>query len=255
MSEQATVKRGIRRINSGRGHRYTIDGKPAAGVTTLIKKGLPNPALMYWSARCVAEYVADNLDQVTAMAGMGRNSIVAALKEVPWTKREQAAVRGTEVHSLAERLVHGGEVDVPEHLAGHVESYVKFLDEWKPEPVLVETVVASRKWLYAGTLDLVCRLPDGRTALMDIKTAASGIWPETAYQLSAYRFAEVYVDADGNEQPMPTVDAGYAIWVRADGYDVYPVECGERVFKDFCHIAWVARAVDRNKGLIGEAVQ
>lgn len=246
----------IKRIDAGKGHRYTIDGSKADGVTTLIKKGLPSPALMYWSARCVAEYVADADDDTLAtLRSLGRNGMVNALKEAPWAKRDKAAVRGTEVHGIAEHLIKGEEVEVPEHLAGHVEAYVKFLDEWKPEPVLVEATVGHRKWRYAGTLDMVCKLPDGRTVLADIKTAASGIWPETAYQLAAYRHAEVYLDADGAEQPMPTVDAGYAIWVRADGYDVIPVTCDERVFKDFLHIAWVARAAETNKQLIGEAVQ
>lgn len=245
----------LKRINGGRGHWYKIDGQKVDGVTTLISQGLPKPALPYWSARTVAEYVADNLDQVAGMAHMGRASIVAALKEVPWTARDAAAVRGTEVHALAERLIHGEEVDVPEHLAGHIESYVKFLDEWKPEPVIVEAPVGHRRWRYAGTLDMVVRLPDGRTVIADIKTAASGVWPETAYQLAAYRYAEVYLDPEGREQPMVPVDAGYAIWVRADGYDVIPVECGERVFKDFLHIAWVARAARDNKALIGEAIR
>jgi len=181
--------------------------------------------------------------------------MVAALKEVPWAARDRAAVRGTEVHGLGEQLLRGEEVEVPEHLAGHVESYVRFLDEWKPEPILIEAPVGHRRWRYAGTLDMVVRLPDGRQVLADIKTSASGIWPETAYQLAAYRHAEVYLDADGREQPMVPVDAGYAIWVRADGYDVIPVECGERVFRDFLHIAWVARSARDNKNLIGEAIR
>lgn len=245
----------LKRINYGRGHGYKIDGQKVDGVTTLIKDGLPKPALPYWSARTVAEYVADNLDQVAGMGDMGRASIVAALKEVPWTARDRAAVRGTEVHALGERLIRGEEVDVPEHLVGHVTSYVDFLNDWKPEPVLVEAPVGHRRWRYAGTLDMVVRLPDGRTVLADIKTAASGIWPETAYQLAAYRHAEVYLDDDGVEQPMVPVDAGYAIWVRADGYDVIPVTCDERVFKDFLHIAWVARSARDNKTLIGEAIR
>lgn len=245
----------LKRINGGRGHWYKIDGQKVDGVTTLIKDGLPKPALPYWAARTVAEYVADNLDQVAGMADMGRASIVAALKEVPWTARDRAAVKGTEVHALGEKLIRGEEVEVPEHLAGHVEAYVKFLDEWKPEPILVEAPVGHRRWRYAGTLDMVVRLPDGRTVLADIKTTASGIWPETAYQLAAYRHAEVYLDDSGVEQPMVPVDAGYAIWVRADGYDVIPVECGERVFKDFLHIAWVARSARDNKHLIGEAIR
>jgi hypothetical protein len=47
---------------SEKAHRYWCDGKPIPGVTTLIKGGLPAPALVYWSARSVAEYVADNPD-------------------------------------------------------------------------------------------------------------------------------------------------------------------------------------------------
>ncbi len=245
----------ISRRNYGKGHSYKIDGETVPGVTTLINQGLPKPALPYWSARTVAEYVADaDNETLEALRSLGRSGMVAALKETPWGKRDTAAKRGTEVHTLAEKLVHGEEIDVPEELAGHVDSYVKFLDEWKPEPVLVEAVVGSRKWRYCGTLDLVCTLPDGRTVLMDVKTSASGIWPETAYQLSAYRYAEVYLDG-GAETPMVDVDAGYAIWVRADGYDVIPVRCDEPVFKDFLHIAWTAKAVDRNKQLIGEAVR
>src|SRR5690606_40669257 len=72
----------LRRYETARGHWYKLDGVKVDGVTTLISQGLPKPALMYWSARVVAEYVADNLDQVVAMADMGRASLVAALKEV-----------------------------------------------------------------------------------------------------------------------------------------------------------------------------
>src|SRR5690606_5155939 len=150
----------LRRYETARGHWYKLDGVKVDGVTTLISQGLPKPALMYWAARCVAEYVADNLDAVNAMAEAGRDALVAALREVPWAQRDAAAVRGTEVHALAERLIHGEEVEVPEHLAGHVESYVRFLDEWKPDPVIVEAPVGSRRWRYAGTVDMVVRLPD-----------------------------------------------------------------------------------------------
>jgi len=247
----------ITRRNYGKGHSYKIDGETVPGVTTLIGKGLPKPALPYWAARTVAEYVADaDAETMAALRGLGRGGMVAALKETPWGQRDSAAVRGTEVHALAEKLVRGDEVEVPEHLAGHVESYVRFLDEWKPEPILVEAVVGSRKWRYCGQLDLVCRLPDGRVVLADIKTSASGVWPETSYQLSAYRYADVYVDG-ADEKPMADlgIEAGYAIWVRADGYDVLPVRCDEQIYKDFLHIAWTAKAVERNKDVIGEAIQ
>lgn len=244
----------LRRYETARGHWYQLDGVKVDGVTTLIGQGLPKPAMPYWAARCVAEYVADNLDAVNAMAEAGRDALVAALKGVPWAQRDAAAARGTEVHTLAEKLIRGEEVEVPEHLAGHVEAYVDYLDTWKPEPIVVEAPVGSRQWRYAGTLDMIVRYPDGGVYLQDIKTSASGVWPEAAYQLAAYRFAEFYVGPDGSERPMPQVGGGRVIWVRADGYDVIPVECGEHVFKAFLHIAWVARAARDAKALIGEAI-
>ena len=257
----------IVRRDYGKGHTYKVDGVKYDGVTTLISKGLPKPALMYWSARTVAEYVADNLDQVAAMAGMGRASIVAALKEVPWTQRDQAAAKGTEVHKLAEQLVDPDtEVDVPEHLAGYVESCVKFLDEYQVDPVAVEAVIASRRWRYAGTTDLLTwlTLPSGERvlAVADYKTAGSGIWPDVALQLAAYRNAEVYLDQDGAEQDLAALglsETAYAVWLRPDGYDVYPVAAGPDVHKIFTHLAYVARHCDSKNGAItgwlGEALQ
>jgi hypothetical protein len=256
----------ITRRNYGRGHSYKIDGQSVDGVTTLIKGGLPKPALMYWSARTVAEYVADNLDQVTGMAGMGRNSIVAALKEVPWTARDQAAAKGTEIHGLAEKLLHDQEVDVPEPVAGFVESCVAFLDQYEVKPIAIEAVIGSRRWRYAGTADALVdmRLPDGKQvrAVMDYKTGASGIWPDVALQLAAYRNGDVYLDADGREQDLTALgldETAYAVWLRADGYDVYPVNAGPDVFNVFNHLSYVARRCDDKKGVIkswlGEALQ
>lgn len=255
----------LQRINAGRGHWYKIDGQKVDGVTTLISQGLPKPAIPYWAARTVAEYVADNLDQVAAMGDMGRASIVATLKEVPWTKRDQAAAKGTEVHEIAERLAAGEEVDVPEHLTGYVESAVAFLDDYQVKAVRLEAPVGSRKWRYAGTADLLAdvRLPDGTTerAVLDYKTGASGIWPDVALQLAAYRNAEMYLDADDVEQDLTALglsETAYAVWLRADGYDVYPVHVGEQAFKTFQHLAWVARRTNDKTGVmkswLGEAL-
>lgn len=247
---------GIKRIDSTyRGkptHHYRIDDQKADGVTTLIGDGLPKPALLPWGIKSVAEYAADHLDRLVEMQPMGREALVAALKQAPYTERDLAAKRGTEVHNLAEKLIHGLEVDVPEELAGHVDSCVRFLDTWKLAPVLVESVVASRRWNYAGTLDVVADRPGAPRAIFDYKTARSGIYGETALQLAAYAHAEVYLDGE-DEKPLPDVgiEAGYAVWIRADGFDVYPVDISEQTFKTFCHVAYVARRAKVMKELIG----
>lgn len=229
-------------------HRYKLDGKWVPGVTTLIKDGLPSPALMYWSARSVAEWVADNPEDVDALRRMGRGPMMQALKEVPWRKRDTAAARGTDVHALAERLVGGEQVDVPEHLAGYVEACVTFLDEWHPTSLIVERPVANRSHWWAGTPDLFASLPDGRTALFDWKTTASGIWPEAAYQTSAYSHAEFYLGEDGTERPIPKVDFCAAVWLQPDGYQVIPLKADDDVYTEFRYIARVARAAKAAKG-------
>jgi hypothetical protein len=245
----------IQRIDRGNNHWYKIDGTKADGVTTLIGDGVRKKALEGWGIRSVAEYAADHLDQLNDMRPMGREAMVSALKQSPYTDRDKAANRGTEVHKLAEDLIHGRPVDVPPELAGHVDSYVRYLDEWQPEPILVERTVASRKWNYAGTLDDVSRLPDGRVVIGDIKTSRSGIFAETALQLAAYRFAEVWVDDDGTEHPMADLgidDIGHGLWIRGDRYDVLPIPVEESVWRAFLHIAFGARWMRDNKNIVGD---
>lgn len=244
---------GIKRINRGKGHSYEIDGRKADGVTTLIGDGMPKPALVNWAANQTAGYAVDHWAE---LAELPLSKRLDTLKRARYFDLDQAAKRGTEVHAIAEKLSHGEEVEVPDELAGHVESAVKFFDDWKPEVILAETTVASRKWGYAGTCDWVYRFPDGSVKIGDFKTSRSGIFGEVAMQLGAYRYAEVYLDANGDEQPMESLNitGGIAAWIRADGYDLYEVDL-DQGFKIFQHVAWVAR---QSKGikdrLIGESL-
>ena len=227
-------------------HRYRLDGAWVPGVTTLIGKGLPKPAIPYWAARTVAEWVADNPDLTDDIKRMGgRGPAVAFLKELPWQKRDEAAIRGTDVHALADPLAHGEEVAVPEHLAAHVQGYVDWLDQSGARALLTERPVASRQWQYAGTLDLVADM-DGATWLLDVKTS-SGVYGSTALQLTAYGNAEFYLDADGHECPMPAIDRYGVLHVTEYGTTLHtlPADCNDAAWKDFLHVAWVGRNAKR----------
>jgi hypothetical protein len=244
---------GVRRIDRGRGHSYTIDGEKADGVTTMLGDGLAKPALINWAANTTANYAVDNWADLGELAPSAR---LEKLKRARYEELDKAARRGTEVHRLAERLVKGIEVEVPEELRGHVESYVKFLDDFEPEAMLIEGVVASRKWRYAGTLDLVARI-DGVPWLLDVKTARSGIFPDVALQLACYRHAEIYIGADSEEHPMTDlgIERSAAIHVRADGYDLVPLDTSDAVFRDACHVIWVARMTKRMSDWRGESIR
>lgn len=234
----------IKRVNRGKNHSYLIDGKKGMGVTTAIGEGMPKPALPYWAAKVVAQTVVDmDLNDLRAVLALGRDGAIHALKQAPWTQRDKAAARGTEVHNLAEQLITGVDVAVPEHLSGHVESVVKFLNEWQVRPVLVERTVGHYRYGYAGTFDLIGDLPDGRRVLFDYKTS-TGVYPDVALQLAAYQWASHYVAEDGTEIPMTEVgiDEAKVVHVRADGYDVIPFNTGPDVFLAFLNVLAVANA-------------
>jgi hypothetical protein len=243
----------IRRINRGRGHSYvdTDTGEKVPSVTGILGDGLPKPALINWAANTTAEYAVDRWDELGELSLSKR---LNELKAARYADRDSAANRGTLVHKLAERLAHGEEVDVPDELRGHVESAVRFLDDWDMQPIVTEAVVVNYSHRWAGTLDAIADLADGRRWLLDWKTNRSGPFGDTAFQLCAYRNAEVYVDTDGTEKPMLPVDATGVVWLRADGYELFPYETGPAVYREFRYIQQVAAAAERCKDYRGEAL-
>lgn len=276
---------------SGNGHSYYLDGEKVPGVTTIIGNGIPKNGLIGWAANSVADVVVNGL--AVAQAADGRKRIVAdelvrdllawnetrgshavkvgnetlprlalakILSSVRYRDLDEASNRGTEVHALAVKLAKGEEIEVPDELRGHVESYLRFLEEWDPTEALVERVVVNRKWGYMGKLDLLARFagawPDGSPigrGLLDLKTSRSGVYAETGLQLAGYGFAETMldgVDPDGTvrELPMPAVDWYGVVWIRADGYDVFRFDVSEKTFRVFLYAKHVGEWLDFKEG-------
>lgn len=231
-------------------HYLDATGARIPGVTTILGDGLPKPALIAWAANVTAEAAVNRWPELSELSVSDRLKL---LKGVRYADRDEAARRGTEVHALGEQLVRGEQVIVPDALAGHVDAYLQFLDEWQPDPVLVEATVYSRPYGYAGTLDLVADMRDGRRLLLDLKTTRSGVYGETALQLAAYRYADRYLSPDGPAD-MVEVDDTAVVWVRSDGYDLVPVTAGPEQLKLFRHVALVARSVGGLKDLVGAAL-
>lgn len=245
----------IRRIDTARGHHYKdATGQRVPGVTTIQDKGVPKPALINWAGEATAEYAVDHWDELGELPPAAR---LKRLKGARYEQKDAAARRGTEVHRAAEQLLAGKSVKVPEEIAGHVEAYARFLDEFKVEPVHVEFSCVSYRWSYAGTGDLCghLTLPErGRVlTLDDLKTSRSGIFGDTALQLAGYRFADKWI-VDGEEIDPPEVEFCFGIHVRADGYDLVPVEVGEAEHKAFLYAMKVGEFVDRSRELVGPPI-
>ena len=245
----------IRRHDTAKGHSYKdANGQRVPGVTTIIGDGVPKPALINWAANATAEAAIDRWD---ALAELGPAKRLKELQGARYAEKDAAARRGTEVHAAAELLLAGKDVKVPEEIAGHVEAYARFLDEFQVEPIHVEFSCVSYRWGYAGTADLCARLvlPDKgpTTLLMDLKTTRSGIFGETALQLAAYRHADVWV-VDGEEIEPVQVDYCAAIHVRADGFDLVPVEAGESEHKSFLYAMKVREFTLGSRELVGPPI-
>ena len=251
----------IRRRKFGTGHAYYVDEVKVPGVTTIIGDTTPKN-LTDWSARCAADFAIDNWDELLAMRPSERHK---ALHYAYRHDRDSAGRRGTEVHRIAERLVAFEEVAKPEALAGHIDSYVRFLDTMNPEPVAVELVVVNRTLRYCGTADLVCDLGEVTAEevippcrwLLDLKTSRSGIWPETALQLTGYSRAESYLDPEtGEERPLDAlkIDRCGAVHITADGWELRPVDTGEQVWEHFQRLRWLYDQQDQMRAWIGPAV-
>lgn len=236
----------MKRKNHGRNHSYWLDDeRKLDGVTTLIGDGMRKKALENWAGNETAAYAVNNWEALSVLPVAQR---LEKLKKARFEVRDEAARRGTEIHRLAEEVIAGNEVEVPDELRGHVESAVRFLDEWQIRPVLTETSVYSVAGGYAGTFDMVITsdLLPGQVILADWKTSRSGIYGETALQLSAYANAEFYVGPDGLDHPMSElgITDHWGVWIRSDGYEVYPMERGEQVFRTFQYVATVARRTE-----------
>lgn len=259
--------------SNGRSHWY-IDqdtGERLTGVTTITGDGLPKKALINWAGDATAEYALDN------WAALSKLSPAARLKKLQggrYESKDEAANRGTAIHKMGERLIRGEKVVVPDVLQPYVNSYVRFMDEFQLRARWVEAVVYSETHRYCGQLDIfgdillpdmpeyddLPRDPDGFVCdvLLDAKSNRSGIFGETALQLSGYRWAE-FMQPDGSDPatafPMPEVTWTGAIWIRPDGYSLVPVETGPDQHRNFLYAQQI-RAWDGDaRDLIGLPIE
>ena len=96
----------------------------------------------------------------------------------------------------------------------------------KPDVIASEITVFNREHLYAGTLDLLAVMPDGKRYVIDWKTAKAA-WPEYSLQIEAYRMADGAV-VPGDPPTVekwdgPIADAGAVAALKAcrDGVAVF----------------------------------
>jgi hypothetical protein len=201
----------------GRQYINPITGEAAPSVTTILGQIGKGEALKWWAASETAKYAVTNKD---TWLQLDEQAAIDLLKREPLRSLNRAADRGTDVHAIADRYAQTGEIGQIVAHNGYVDALRKFFADHQPLPILAECTVWGDG--YAGSFDMVCKLPALGDALviLDYKTSKA-IYPDTAAQLAAYANAPQYLDHDDKMQTMPKVETGVIVRFGADGeYEV-----------------------------------
>lgn len=260
----------------GRYYTHPTTGEALISVTNVLSVGCAKPALVPWAAKVVAEGSWDLLPRMvgalrTKDCGAGpkreqacnrcRDCLTRELKAQVTVARDKASDLGSRVHHLAEHHVLGTEVaheegdDIAEL---YLTQYLKFIETWgidlEHDVEAVEVTVANPRLGYAGTLDLLVRLPidgfipgqavkpveDAAKALwlVDLKTsetrAATSVYGEYALQLAALRHASEVWLPDDTTAPMVRGITGAAVLnLRRRTSELIPLPTGKAEFDAF----------------------
>ncbi len=235
------------------------------GVTSVLGM-LPKPFLAYWQAKLTAELAVDSQPYVAQMVARDRQGAVDWLKGAAPRYTRARARLGSDAHDLFERLIRGEAVGrVHPDLEPYKAHFLDFLAVVRPELVHAEDVCWSDTHGYAGSFDAVLRVylaedgtpdPDGTPHLLmvDWKTSKD-TYPDVALQMSAYRYADRIIHADGTTSPMPEFDGAAVLHITDAGWAFKPVASGPDVFEVFLALRRIF-TWDRetSKTVIGRAI-
>lgn len=228
-------------------------------VTNALSTGIPKAAITRWIQYGTSRFAVQNLKLVADTAKVDEKAAIDMIAQAPYRESEKAMALGSLIHDICEAMVLGTALPVydPKH-EGFVNAFKAFVYDFEVEFEMTEATVYNRSCRYAGTLDFIATIPGYGRVLGDYKTTkpnfktGHGIYPETALQLSAYRFSEFVGLPDGSEAPMPEVDVCLGVNLRPEGYKVVPLQADEDVFRTFLYALEIAQFVNDGTALVGQ---
>lgn len=158
-------------------------------VTTILGGALAKPALIQWAANMAVESVSR--DWIAGMAS-DEIQIAAALRKAKTAHRtvsKEATDIGSLAHDWIERFIRNEKPELPVNEAAKncCNAAVDWMLKHKFQVLAVEQKIYSRKYRYAGTMDLLAKI-DGRLTVCDWKTGKR-VYREAFLQNAAYRQA------------------------------------------------------------------
>lgn len=188
-------------------HIYSIAGKKLSGVTSVIDGTSSKQNLISWSANCAVDF----LETVYKTDGAIGEVMFKDARTAWMKKRDKSADKGTDTHSLVEKLIlywidvsqgHPVGIPVDKFKAEEHITLFPFL-EWAQANVdrflVAEQKLYSETQGYAGTCDFVAII-DGKLTIGDLKTFPK-MWDPSAFiQMGAYSYAWRELTGEAPEQ-------------------------------------------------------
>ncbi len=131
-------------------------------------------------------------------------------------ERDKAANRGTLVHDLAEKYMHGESVEAEDdEICKHLMSFEKFWRENEIQMIDTELFMWHKDVPWAGTCDIIAKM-NGKYAIIDIKTG--GYYKSHEIQLNMY--AELLSKITGEEIGILAGLYTKGRWIREPNYQL-----------------------------------
>lgn len=239
--------------------------------STSITGNLPNFGLPKHYARLSVEAAFTKQDEYCDLPTQEER--MEWCREAANRHRDAAADLGSQIHVAIEAHLLGKPSPAwPLPIRPRMTNFMRFMDDYQLDVEASETKVYSRKYRYAGTLDILGRLRrlDDRMAVIDTKSGKGIYADKFCPQVASYARADflvidphhpgaVQVTPDKgkryytwsgppeDEYPMPDVQAGYILHLREDDYDVYEVTDLDKSFDAFLALLPVDRWLNGGK--------
>jgi hypothetical protein len=188
------LKNGLELTFDDEKHIYYHQEKKVESVTGICGKGVPKPELTGWLVstpiREIKNAINTRLDEGWGIDRVELERIIDKAKNKTEEIKKDAGIVGTVVHGLIEDFLQGKKIPQQSN-PKVVNCWNLFLDWWNKqeyEVVELEKKIFSKKYNYAGTLDLVLKDKKGNLILADIKTS-NHISFDYTLQLNAYKNA------------------------------------------------------------------
>jgi len=171
-------------------HVYSVDNKQVFGVTN-ITNILNKPGLLYWGVNKAIDFLQANWKPGKAYDEVQIKNLLEEARKTHVQIKNGAADIGKMIHEWVSNYVKAivkketpSKRPINPEMRAAVEGFFKWAKKSQLKIIRSEQKVLSRKWKYAGTLDLE-GIVEGKRTIIDLKTG-NAFYPEAFLQASAY---------------------------------------------------------------------